>query len=60
MGGIAFRGTHFCLAKSKQKRVLRKTRRRGGVLKIGLLFDVMHLFDCLLTQTVAQDSENQK
>ncbi|GAC1375179.1 MAG: hypothetical protein NVS3B3_11920 [Aquirhabdus sp.] len=60
MGGSAYRGSHFCLGKSKQNRVLRKTRVQGGILKSLVYTSFQQLNICLLTQTVAQDGLEAK
>jgi len=60
MGGIACGWPYFFLGKSKQNRVLRKTRAQGGVFKSEVYLRGQHFNNACLAQTVAQDGLEAK
>ena len=60
MGGSACGSPYFSLGKSKQNRVLRKTRVQGGTFKNEVFPRYQHLNLSHSAQTVAQDGVEAK
>ena len=61
MGGSAYRGSHFCLGKSKQNRVPHKTRARRVTIKEAVfLKKIKQLNVSRLAQTVVRDELEAK
>ena len=60
MGGAAYRGSYFSLGKSKQNRVLCKTRVQGGTFKVEAYLRGHANNFSRSAQTVAQDGIKTK